>query len=571
MFLGIALFRGGILFTGQAFLRSDEAVVGLMAKHIATRSERPLFLYGQPYGGGHSVVAYVAVVLFQFFGVSGPVLTAVSVGFSLALLLLFHRICRFFLPAAPALWAMALLAFLPPANYQVFLINGGTEALFFGLLALYWFLRAEYPGGSSSVATAVHPPLPASPTNGAPQPEPASGKTLRSDADAYADADADADSATPGWSVFFCGACAGFGYYAMDYGLLFPAGITVLWFFRHGRQCWKKLLVLVLGFLLGALPLVVHNITHDFEHLRRMSGANEEKVPRLAHLANAVESLIRTDFAAFLRGEIDDLKTPDAAAWLQMLVYTAALLFVLLRLAPDFRRFFARFPGHGDVLPARCLPLFFFLVYLGIYLSAKFSLPWYRTPRYFIPWILFLPAIFALTMTFAETRAKRFVWKGGAVFLILIGAVISTKVLARPWHEEHRINTSGANIRDLAGYLDRRGLFWVRTPYEIQWRLMFESNEKILASARHLSPWIRYPAYEEAVSAAIKAGKPYAFVFRRDFAFAEWAASCQAGSITRDLWTALCRRHGVDPRGEEVGREFVVFASVPAALALELE
>ena len=34
--------RGMMLFTGQRYLRSDEAVVGLMAKHIVTRSERPL-------------------------------------------------------------------------------------------------------------------------------------------------------------------------------------------------------------------------------------------------------------------------------------------------------------------------------------------------------------------------------------------------------------------------------------------------------------------------------------------------------------------------------------------------
>lgn len=60
--------RGVLIGLGWPLLDSDEGTMGLMAMHIAFRGEHPLFFYGQGYMG--SLEAYLAAVMFHFFGVS---------------------------------------------------------------------------------------------------------------------------------------------------------------------------------------------------------------------------------------------------------------------------------------------------------------------------------------------------------------------------------------------------------------------------------------------------------------------------------------------------------------------
>jgi hypothetical protein len=48
---------------------SDDATMGLMAKHIVALGGRPIFFYGQSYMG--SLEAYAAALMYAFLGVSG--------------------------------------------------------------------------------------------------------------------------------------------------------------------------------------------------------------------------------------------------------------------------------------------------------------------------------------------------------------------------------------------------------------------------------------------------------------------------------------------------------------------
>ncbi|MGH7828251.1 MAG: ArnT family glycosyltransferase, partial [Candidatus Binatia bacterium] len=63
---------------------SDEAVVGLMGKHIAAGVELPLFFYGQQYLGAFE--AYLAALSFSIFGISMVALKLVPLMFSIMLL-----------------------------------------------------------------------------------------------------------------------------------------------------------------------------------------------------------------------------------------------------------------------------------------------------------------------------------------------------------------------------------------------------------------------------------------------------------------------------------------------------
>src|SRR5258707_14186538 len=65
----IAAARFAILLTSQTHVHSDEAIIGLMGKHILAGRYFPFYMYGQAYNAGAAWEAYLAAIAFAFFGI----------------------------------------------------------------------------------------------------------------------------------------------------------------------------------------------------------------------------------------------------------------------------------------------------------------------------------------------------------------------------------------------------------------------------------------------------------------------------------------------------------------------
>ena len=517
----IIAMRGVILFSGQRYLRSDEAVVGLMARHIVTRGERPLFLYGQPYGGGHAMVAYLAAPLFTAFGRSAILLTGITALFSLVNVMLLWLILRRYFDVWIAMGGAALYAVSPPVVYQSFLVNGGTESFCLALLALLFFLRTYVEGRHLFRNTAL--------------------------------------------AGLFCG----LAYYAMDYALLYAIAMLALLAATGPRGKWGCIGIFLGAFLIGCLPMIVYDATHDFVHLRHMlTGPPGESIGFVRHFAGALWDALAGDLAAFFSGEIDDFKwrAVGIGSWIHAAVAVIAVVVLLFEQRRAFRETFRKRSlrgREGATLPAAVLPVIFIGIYLAIYCSARFSLPQYRTPRYFLPLCPFVSVAIVLFLLWRRKGAARTV--GIAVLLLLAarGVFASMQFGLRPWHEEHRIATSGSEIESLGRKLTDNNIRLALAPYEIQWRLMFETNERVLVSSEGISPLRRYPPCAEEVFRRIEAGEPFALVFRKDLAFSPWVAGGKPladGVKFIRLDQTLLRGKRWDDRGE-----FIVF--YPLALA----
>src|SRR5207245_258896 len=110
----------------------DEAVVGLMARHIAFLGERPVFYWGQPYLG--SLEAFSAAPLFRVFDSSTFVLKLVPAAYSLAFVAVSAILTRRLFGTGAALATAAYLA-VPPAMWAVWSTKargGYAELLFLG-------------------------------------------------------------------------------------------------------------------------------------------------------------------------------------------------------------------------------------------------------------------------------------------------------------------------------------------------------------------------------------------------------------------------------------------------------
>src|SRR5207249_4663737 len=129
--LGLAV-RLAIMLSPLGELDGDEAVVGLMARHIAFLGEPPVFYYGQPYLG--SLEAFSAAPLFTLFDSSTLALKLVPTIYSLGFLAVSALVARRLFGTGPALATAVYLA-LPPSMWAVWSTKargGYAELLFLG-------------------------------------------------------------------------------------------------------------------------------------------------------------------------------------------------------------------------------------------------------------------------------------------------------------------------------------------------------------------------------------------------------------------------------------------------------
>src|SRR3989442_5865214 len=117
LFIGVFIIgaagRFTILLASQAHVHSDEAIIGLMGKHILEGRYSPFYMYGQPYNAGAAWEAYLAAIAFAFFGVSVISLKSCIVVLSLLCLFLFYRMCPALYDESTALLATIAFALAP--------------------------------------------------------------------------------------------------------------------------------------------------------------------------------------------------------------------------------------------------------------------------------------------------------------------------------------------------------------------------------------------------------------------------------------------------------------------------
>jgi hypothetical protein len=124
IFILVATARFVVLLTSQTHVHSDEAIIGLMGKHILEGRYFPFYMYGQPYNAGAAWEAYLAAIAFAFFGVSVVSLKSCIVVLSLLCLFLFYRMCLVLYDQKAALLATVAFALAPSLLKWHFQVRG---------------------------------------------------------------------------------------------------------------------------------------------------------------------------------------------------------------------------------------------------------------------------------------------------------------------------------------------------------------------------------------------------------------------------------------------------------------
>jgi hypothetical protein len=131
-----ALARGALLASGTVSFHADEAVVGLMARHI-TQGARPVFFYGQAYMG--SLDAWIVAAGFRLLGESVAAMRLVQSALYLLAVALGYTVAWRLSGRMTVAWVAGLMLAVPPvvgALYTTATLGGYNETLILGALIL---------------------------------------------------------------------------------------------------------------------------------------------------------------------------------------------------------------------------------------------------------------------------------------------------------------------------------------------------------------------------------------------------------------------------------------------------
>ncbi|MFN0150679.1 MAG: ArnT family glycosyltransferase [bacterium] len=517
-------YRIVLLLTLDAHAHYDEAIIGVMARHILEHGERPLFFYGQNYGGGGAFEAYCAAALFALFGESAFLLKLTPLLISLAAIPAAYFLALRFHGRAAARLTVVLFVLAPPTlEWSIAARGGYIETVF--LSAALFLLAAPLIEGR----------------------------------------------AAPARRIVALGAVAGFAMYI--FGLIAPTLVTIGILVAARRvRLWRTAAFTAIGLVLGGAPLVYDNIAHGFVNLRHLAtpaataGAGEW----VARFGARLGGLVVHDLPAFFTPWIDDFpQTIPVDAW----IYAAAV--VALCAVHAWTVLGASSSRARRLVGPEAAPLLYVMVYALLYAGSRFA---GLTPRYLFglyPVLAVLAAAGAARL-FASTRSAP---RGaGAVLvaaLVAVGGVRAALLPRAAELREYTVVTRGDSTQKLLGFLRARGIRTVFASPPVKWRLAWEGRGDVAAATLFFpqDDWFRYPAFESlALDRTVRDGEPAAFITHAEFAFETFQPSSAIPSLlaSQNLWESALAAREIAFQRERVDDYFVYHEfskNLPALLA----
>jgi hypothetical protein len=450
-----ALFIGGfvilaaahfvILLTSQTHVHSDEAIIGLMGKHILEGRYFPFYMYGQAYNAGAAWEAYLAAISFALFGVGVISLKGCIVVLSLLCLFLFYRMCLALYDQRTALLATVAFALGPTLLKWHFQVRGYS----------WYFL-------SIPVLTMLFASI-----ESAPDPK---RKTL-----------------------LFFGLASGVSIWCLELAIPLMGALWMLLILRR-RLSLNNAAAALAGLVMGYAPAIAFNVTHQFSNWRYLI---------IERPGGGLSSLFHlSTFGRILLDEMPKFFGPDTVLWYYpetpasgYVFYAITLFAVGVAIWP-----FARSPSkiiralRGD-LPDHLQKRDFDMLVLTVASFVPYLTMPAGVPSYFFGGCFFLSALTGrmLERSFSSSTVLPRLAGAGVLGAILVtGVLVIVKV-----GQENQIETlsscnegknycmtriSGADMEGVEQYLRRHNVTSVWTTISFVYPLLFESRETLAVS-----------------------------------------------------------------------------------------
>lgn len=420
---------------------SDQAIVGLMAKHILERGDHPVFYYGSAYAG--SLEPHYVAGAFALLGTSLDTYRTAMGALVLLIMLGTWAVTRRAFGRTAAILALAYLA-VPPFY---FLYKGLTSDGHYDAFNLFTV-------GVLLVCLSIEERL-------------ATGRD------------------TGRHLYVLLGAVFGVGWWINP---ITPAvsAAAFAWLFvrKRARPPIRRIALIAAGFLIGSLPWTWWNVRHGWASLTAPE-LGRVGIPGALH--NLGEILVHSLplFAGGVR-----FRAGTAADTFPYSAVGVMLVFVVLLIPPVLRLL------RGDRVVRLFLLCFAALVatviWSGRYVPGE--------PRVLFPYYVLVPPVLAAGLTsIAAHRTGR-----TGLAAVLGGILLFANGFAMTQEHRHLRNTDGETTADLGpleSALRREGVRHVYADYWTAYRLAFESEETLIATPIPGDDLVRYLPYQKQVAA----------------------------------------------------------------------
>jgi 4-amino-4-deoxy-L-arabinose transferase-like glycosyltransferase len=445
LFILIAGTRITILLVSQTHVHSDEAIIGLMAKHILEGRYFPFYMYGQAYNAGAAWEAYLAAISFALFGAGVVSLKLCIVVLSLLCLLVFYCMCQALYDQRTALLATIVFALTPSLLKWHFQVRGYS----------WYFL-------SIPLLTLLFVSIQSTPNRR--------------------------------WPLFLSfGAISGLSIWNLELGITFNAALWVLILMRRSLS-FKNALVAFAGFIVGYSPAIVFNLAHHFANWNAVLEKTRGGGLAMFFHAATLSQIFLTEMPKFFGSDTVLWYYPERPA-VGFVFYGVALLAAGVAIWPFIRSPF-KIPGavRGGFVGG-CEERDLLLLLLTLSCFIPYGTAPFRVPGYFLGGCFFLAALTGRLIARCFACSKAIIRLGGAG--IFAAAVITGIAAMLDTARHNQIETltlcnqaedycmtpiSGRDLEGVEQHLRQREVTGVWTTVSFVYPLLFECGERFAVS-----------------------------------------------------------------------------------------
>src|SRR5438105_1491049 len=441
--IGTAILRVAILFVSQTHVTSDEAIIGLMAKHILEGRYSPFYFYGISYNASCAWEAYLAVIPFAIAGVGVVALKVPTVLLSLACLALFYMMTTRLYSIRVATWASLIFALWPGLLKWHFQPRGYAFYFLFIPALIIFFLIIEK------------------------------------------------ENSRRGRDFFFFGLICGIAFWSMELLLITIVALWLLLFLRR-KFSIKTFAVCFGGFLIGYGPAIWWNLTHSFRNWHFLFFEKPEAGGLATRFGlQAWREILLHEMPKFFSADTVLWYYPEThwSGYVLYFVTAIAVVIATWRTLPKvrdaFSSGFAATDTNKDLL---------MLTLIGVSFVPYIIAP-LRVPGYFLAASFFMSILIARRVDRFFAQKEMSLRAFGATILlatVLCGgaAVIETATHNQietltlcPSRQDHcMIRVDGVDIDGVKQDLEHNRIKAVWTTISFVYPLIFETNEELIAS-----------------------------------------------------------------------------------------
>jgi hypothetical protein len=490
LFVLIAVARFAVLLASQTHVHSDEAIIGLMGKHILEGRYFPFYMYGQAYNAGAAWEAYLAAISFWLFGVGVVPLKSCIVVLSLLCLFLFYRMCLGLYDQRTALLATIVFALAPSLLKWHFQVRGYS----------WYFL-------SIPILTMLF-------------------------------ASIESDRAPNRRKLVLFGVASAVSIWCLELAIPLVGALWLLLILRR-RLSLNNAAAGLVGFVIGYAPVIAFNSTHHFINWRYLT---------MERPGGGFSSL--SHLSAFGRIFLDEMPKffgPDTVLWYYSDIPASGYVFyVIAVLAVGVATWpFLRSPSkiiqalRGD-LPDPLQKRDFDMLVMTLASFVPYLTMSAGVPSYFFGGCFFLSALTGrmLERSFSSPRALLHLGGGSALAAILVtGVLVMIRVGQENQIETLSLCSDGKNycmtripradIEGIEHYLRQHNVTSVWTTISFVYPLLFESGETLAVSNAIFEdpfrvypqeiPW-REPRLDQDAAFVIESDSPFRHVLEVRYA-----------------------------------------------------